>query len=343
MRPKMPSMAQMTQQKTNAGILGVGMAVPRRVLTNAELEKIVDTSDDWIFTRTGIRERHISGPDETSGTLGAEAALRALEQAAVRPEDLDLIICATATGDYLWPATACLIQERLGAKRAAAFDLSAACSGFVFGLTTASAYIQNGTMKRILVIGADTLTKQVNWEDRATCILFGDGAGAVVLGPCAPDEGILASVLGSDGSGLQQIWLQAGGTRTPLTPESVALKQNYIAMRGAEVFKFAVKIMGEVCIEAMKRADLTSEDVDLFVPHQANIRIINAAAERMGLPPEKVYANVHKYGNTSSASIPIALAEALQQDRIHPGDTLVCVGFGAGLTWGANVVRWLRS
>lgn len=331
------------QLPINAGILGIGMAVPERVLTNADLEKIVDTSDEWIVTRTGIRERRICASDETTSSLSIQAARRALDHAGVLPEQLDLIICATATGDYIWPATACIIQDKLGAKRAAAFDLSAACSGFVFGLATAAGFIQSGAMRRVLLVGADTLTKQINWEDRGTCILFGDGAGAAVLGPCPPDEGILASSMGTDGSGLELILLEAGGTKNPVTPEAIQQKKNCIFMRGQEVYKFAVKIMGEVCLDALCRAHLTPRDVDLFVPHQANIRIIHAAAERMGLPLERIYINVHKYGNTSAASVPIALTEALEEGRVHRGDILVFVGIGAGLTWGANVVRWSRE
>jgi 3-oxoacyl-[acyl-carrier-protein] synthase-3 len=329
--------------QTNTGILGIGMAVPEGVLSNADLERLVDTTDEWIMSRTGIRERRISSPEETTGTLGAEASRRALAHAGVRAEELDLIICATATSDYIWPATSCMIQELIGARRIPAFDLGAACSGFVFGLAAAGGFIQSGQMRRVLVVGADTLTKQVNWADRSTCVLFGDGAAAAVLGPCAPGEGILASSMGADGSGFEMILLPAGGTRRPITPEVVEARQNCIFMRGAEVFKFAVKIMGDACIDALCRAGLTTRDVDLFVPHQANIRIINAAAHRMDLPPEKVFVNVEKYGNTSAASIGIGIVEALEQGRIHRGDVVVTVGFGAGLTWGANVIRWSRD
>ncbi len=326
-----------------AGILGVGMAVPDKVLTNADLEKFVETNDEWITSRTGIKERRLSTPEETSSTLGTLAARRALEHAGISASDLDLIICATATGDYPWPATACLIQRELGAGRAAAFDLSAACSGFTYGLGVAAPMIQSGAVRRVLVVGVDTLTKQVDWTDRGTCILFGDGAGAAVLGPCAPDEGILASQLGADGHGFEQIWMECGGNRVPVTISEVNEGRNFIRMKGAEVYKFAVKIMGEACIEALCKANLTSEQVSLFIPHQANIRIIQAAAERMKLPPEKVFLNVHKYGNTSAGSIPIALTEAVQEGRVKRGDVLVFVGFGAGLTWGANVVRWSRD
>lgn len=331
------------QRSVNAGILGVGMAVPERVMTNADLEKIVDTTDEWIRTRTGIRERRISSPNETSSTLGAEASRRALVHAGVLAEELDMIICATATGDYIWPATACLIQQAIGAKRATAYDITAACSGFVYGLATASAYIQSGQARRVLVVGAETLSKMVNWEDRATCVLFGDGAGAAVLGPCAPEEGLLSSAMGSDGGGFQMIILPAGGTKIPITPEVLEQKLNRIFMRGSEVYKFAVKIMGDVCLDALCKANLTPSDVSLFIPHQANTRIIEAAANRMGLPPEKVFINLDRYGNTSAASIPIALAEAVSEGRVKRGDVLVFVGFGAGLTWGANVVRWSRD
>ncbi len=331
------------QSQVNAGFLGVGMAVPERRLTNADLEKLVDTNDEWIFSRTGIRERRITSSDETSGTLGSLAAKRALEDARVAPEDLDLMICATSSGDYIWPATACIIQKAIGANRAAAFDVGAACSGFVFGLATGANFIRAGQARRVLVIGADTLTKHLNWQDRNTCILFGDGASAAVLGPCAPDEGIMATSLGTDGNGLEQIYLPGGGTRNPLTAEGINQRLNCLVMRGAEVYKFAVRIMGNACLDALCRAQLTPREVDLFIPHQANIRIINAAAERMGLTSERVFVNVDKYGNTSAASIGIALVEALEQKRLHRGSVLVTVGFGAGLTWGANVIRWNRD
>ncbi len=328
---------------TSAGILGAGMAVPDRVLTNADLEKLVDTSDEWITTRTGIKERRVTGPEESTGSLGTMAARKALEDARIAPEDLDLIICATTTGNHPWPATACLIQSGLGASRAAAFDISAACSGFTYALAAGASLIESGAMRRVLVIGADTLTKQLDWTDRNTCILFGDGAGAVVLGPCAPGEGVLASALGADGRGFEQIWIPCGGTIEPHSPNIREGHERQIHMRGAEVFKFAVRIMGEVSLEALCRAGLSSRDVSLFIPHQANIRIINAAAERMALAPEQVFVNVEKYGNTSAGSIPIALAEAMHAGRIRRGDVIVFVGFGAGLTWGANVVRWSRD
>ncbi len=330
-------------QTQNAGIIGAGMAVPDRILTNAALAATVDTSDDWIVSRTGIRERRICSPEESCSTLGAVAARRALESACVAAQEVDLIICATATGDHLWPSTACLIQQKIGATRAAAFDLGAACSGFAYGLETGCGFIRSGGMKRVLVVGVDTLSKQVDWTDRSTCVLFGDGAGAAVLGPCGDGEGVLASCLGADGNGFDLIKLELGGTKNPITAESLADKGQYLMMRGAEVYRFAVRIMVEACETALCRAGLTFSDVDLFIPHQANLRIIEAASQRMGLPEEKVFTNVAKYGNTSAASIPMALTEAIAAGRVQRGSVLVFVGFGAGLTWGANVIRWSQD
>lgn len=326
----------------NAGFAGLGMCVPDRILTNDDLAQMVETSDEWITTRTGIRERRIADTDTLTSDLAVTAAQNALKDAGIAPENLDLVLCATTTGDYLWPATACVIQERIGAKRAAAFDISAACSGFCYALATASGFIQSGAMQNVLVIGADTLSKQINWEDRSTCILFGDGAGAAVLTPCAPDEGVLTSVLGADGSGLESVWLPAGGARTPLTPEVVEQKLNCIAMEGKEVYRFAVQIVPELIRAALDRACLRPNDVSLLVLHQANIRILQAVAERLDIPMEKVFLNLDRYGNTSAASVPIALTEAQSQDRLHRGDIVVTVGFGAGLTWAANVIRWNR-
>lgn len=327
----------------HAGIAGLGMCVPDRVLTNEDLTKIVDTTDEWITKRTGIRERRLTDPDTATSDLATVAAERALADAGIAAADLDLILCATATGDYPWPATACVIQNRLGATRAAAFDLSAACSGFCYGLATAAGFIQSGAMRRILVIGADTLSKQVNWEDRSTCILFGDGAGAAVLTPCAHDQGVLASSLGSDGSQVESVWMPAGGTRTPLTAAEAALKHNTIQMKGREVYEFVMKVVPEVIEEALRRACLRTEDVNLLVLHQANLRIIEGVGKRLQISNERLFVNVDRYGNTSAASVPIALTEAAQQGRIKQGDVVVTVGFGAGLTWAANVIRWNRE
>jgi 3-oxoacyl-[acyl-carrier-protein] synthase-3 len=324
------------------GVLGLGMAVPERVLTNDDLAQIVDTNDAWITSRTGIKERRITDAHTATSDLAVEAAQKALADAGIAAEELDLVLCATTSGDYLWPATACVVQDCIGAKRAAAFDLSAACSGFCYGMATAAGFIQTGAMRRILLIGADTLTKQVNWTDRSTCILFGDGAGAAVLGACGPNEGLLVSSLGADGSGREQVWIAAGGTRTPLTAEGLEAKQHLLTMRGQEVYKFAVRVVPEVITDVLDKACLRPSDITLLVMHQANIRILKAVAERMAIPEEKVFINLDRYGNTSAASIPIALTEAQQQGRLNRGDIVVTVGFGAGLTWGANVLRWNR-
>jgi 3-oxoacyl-[acyl-carrier-protein] synthase III len=323
-----------TRLLRGAEILGIGMCVPEKVLSNADIEKLVDTSDEWIFSRTGIRERRMVSEGESTSTFAYGAAREAMEVAGVKPEEIDLLMVATCTGDTnALPATAAWIQEKLGVWNAAAFDLSAACAGFAYALDAAHQYIATGRYNKVLVVGAETMTSIVDWTDRNTCVLFGDGAGAVVLGPCDPSEGILSSVTGADGKGAHKLCVPGAGTRDPDGSP-------YLYMEGREVYRFAVEIMGEVAIQALEKAGLTPDDVDLFVPHQANIRIIDAAAKRMNLPPEKVFVNVHKYGNTSAASIPIALYEAWREGRVQPGDILVSVGFGAGLTWGANVFKW---
>lgn len=326
-----------------AGILGVGMAVPRRVVTNADLERIVNTSDEWIVSRTGIRERRIVSDGECTSLLAAEASRMALEDAGVSADRLDIVLCATCSGDYLWPATACIVQNEIGAGTAQAFDISAACAGFVYGVQLAGALIQSGAAEHVLVIGADTLSRHVDWSDRSTCVLFGDGAGAVVMGPVHAGDGLLGSAMGADGSRVHSLYIPAGGTRNPLTCELLTQRRDKLVMNGPEVFKFAVRIMGEACLSALENAGLTPEDVDLFVPHQANIRIIRAAAQRMALTDERVFTNVDRYGNTSAASVPIALCEAVASGRVNKGSVLVFVGFGAGLTWGANVLRWTRD
>ncbi|MGQ9746176.1 MAG: beta-ketoacyl-ACP synthase III [Candidatus Caldatribacteriaceae bacterium] len=320
-------------------VLGTGSSVPDRTITNDDLEKMVDTSDEWIVTRTGIRERRIAEPQETTSTFALRASQMALQRARVSPEELDLIVVATVTPDMLFPATACLIQKELGAKNACGFDLEAGCTGFVYALALAEKYLLAGGGKKALVVGAETLSKIVDWQDRATCVLFGDGAGAVVLGV---DEtpGILATYLGCDGNGASLLELPGGCSRFPASPDTVARRLHYIKMNGNEVFKFAVRIVEEASLEVTRRACVAMEDVDLFIPHQANIRIINSAAKRLGIPEEKVFVNVHKYGNTSSASIPLALDEAQQEGRIQKGDLVLLVGFGAGLTWGSAIIRW---
>lgn len=323
-----------------AGIVGVGMSVPERVLTNDDLAGMVATSDEWIVSRTGIRERRVASPEEATSDLAIAASRDALACAGMDPTEVDLVLCATCTGDYLWPSTACLVQHAIGAERAAAFDLSAACAGFCYGLEVAASLIESGAVRCALLVGADTLTKHVDWTDRSTCVLFGDGAGAVVLKRCPPGYGVLGSAMGADGSHARSLYVPAGGTRTPLTADRIAARQDKMLMRGAEVFRFAVRIMGEACLAALEAACLSPADVDLFIPHQANIRIIRAAAQRMGLGDDRMYNNVDRYGNTSAASVPIALTEAVRFGRIAAGDVIVFVGFGAGLTWGANVVRW---
>jgi 3-oxoacyl-[acyl-carrier-protein] synthase-3 len=328
-------------QLRGAEIAGLGMYVPERVLTNADLERLVDTTDDWIVTRTGIRERRIARDDQATSDLALPAAEQALRVAGVDAASLDLIIVATCTGDMLaCPATASLLQDRLHARRAAAFDVAAVCSGFAYALEVGRQFVATGTYENVLVVGAETMSKVLDWTDRGTCILFGDGAGAVLLRPCATDVGVLGSVLGSDGAGAGLLHIPAGGSRAPLTPALIEQKQNVLFMKGREVFRFAVEIMGEAAVQALDKVGLTSGDVDLFIPHQANVRIIDAAARRLGLAPDKVFVNVDRYGNTSAASIPMALFEAWQQGRIQPGSVVVTVGFGAGLSWGANVIRW---
>ncbi|AZR72745.1 3-oxoacyl-ACP synthase [Anoxybacter fermentans] len=327
--------------RIRAGITGIGSYLPEKVITNFDLEKIVDTSDEWIRTRTGIQERRVVRDDQATSDIAYDAAKRALEDAGVNPEELDLIICATVTPDYLFPATACLIQDRLGAKNAAAFDMETGCSGFVYALCIASQFVQVGTYKKVLVIGAETLSKITNWKDRSTCVLFGDGAGAAVVEP-VETGGILGFHLGSDGSGGKYLKMPAGGSRRPASVASVEEDAHYIHMEGNQVFKFAVKIMSKAALKALKNAGLKPEDIDFMIPHQANLRIIDAAAKRLKLPSEKVYVNLPKYGNTSSASIPIALDEAYQDGMFKKGDKIVLVGFGAGLTWASAVIEWSK-
>lgn len=325
-----------------AGIWGVGRALPERILTNADLEQMVDTSDEWITSRTGIKERRIAADDEATSDLASKAAVAALDDARLTADDIDLIIVATITPDTIFPATACLVQDRIGARRAAAFDLSAGCSGFIYALDMGTRCIESGTYNRVLVVGADTLSRITNWSDRSTCVLFGDGAGACVLGPVRTG-GVLATFLGADGSGGDKLILPAGGSRLPMSEKALQQGLQYIHMAGNEVFRFAVRIMGEAAITALERSGISTDDVELFLPHQANTRIIEAAAKRLGLPAERVFVNVHKYGNTSGASVPIALSEAVDEGHVKAGDHLVLVGFGAGLTWGAAVVQWVAE
>jgi 3-oxoacyl-[acyl-carrier-protein] synthase-3 len=342
LQEKFKGKAGISMYKTNraAGILATGRYVPEKVLTNADLEKMVDTSDEWIVTRTGIKERRIAREDETSSDMALAAARQALDKAGIAAEQLDLIIIATVTPDMFFPSTACIVQEKLGAKRAAAFDLSAACSGFLYGTSVAAQFIANGLYRYALVIGVESLSKIVDWTDRSTCVLFGDGAGAAVMGPVEDGKGFLSFDLGADGSGAELLKLEAGGSRIPVSKVKPGSPQNYIHMAGGEVFKFAVRAMNNASDQALLKAGITKEDVDFLVPHQANLRIIDSAVKRFGLPYDKVVVNLNRYGNMSSASIPVALDEAVSEGRIKEGDTLVLVGFGGGLTWGASVLKW---
>lgn len=322
------------------GIIGTGKEVPERVLTNHDLEKMVDTSDEWIKTRTGIEERHIASPEQATSDLAYGAATKALKAAGISAQDLDLIIVATITSDTLFPSTACLLQARLGAEKAAAFDLSAGCSGLIYAIQTGARFIASGQYEHVLVVGAETLSRFTDWKDRRTCVLFGDGAGAAVLGPVQEGYGLLATELGADGNGAERLILPGGGSRRPPTHETVDQGLHYIKMEGAEVFKFAVRVVADATLRVLEKAGLQPGDVNLFIPHQANTRIIEPAVEKIGLAPETVVINVNKYGNTSAASIGIALDEAVEAGRLKKGDIMVIVGFGAGLTWGASVIRW---
>lgn len=323
-----------------ATIVGIGSSIPDTVLDNAYFERIVETSDEWIVTRTGIKERRKADDGVGASDVAAKAAITALETAGMAASDIDLIICATVTGDMPLPATASIIQSKIGAAKAAAFDLAAGCSGFVYGLSVAAGFIGSCTYDNILVIGVDLLSRITDYEDRTTCVLFGDGAGAAVLTPATDDNGILATLLGSDGNGAHFLKVEGGGSLIPATHLSVDERRHFIRMEGREVFRFAVKVMSEAAIQVIEKADLSVEDVDLFVPHQANERIIDAAARKLNIPKERVFLNVEKYGNTSAASIPIALDEAARCGRLKTGDTAVLVGFGAGLTWAAAVLKW---
>ena len=324
-----------------ARITGTGSAVPAKVLTNADLEKLVETSDEWIMTRTGIRERRIVSEGEKFSDLCTKAADQALKRAHVKPEDLDMILVGTISSDTLFPATSCLVQRNLGASNAAASDLSAACVGFLYGLHMGDALIQSNKAENILVIGGEILSRYVDWTDRSTCVLFGDGAGAVVLQATKGDHGILGSIMKSNGSYADFICMPGGGSNRPANdPTQIAEKLPYIKMRGNETFKVAVKAMTDVTAELMAEQGFTHEQIDLFIPHQANDRIINVVGEKLKIAPDKVVRNIERYGNTSAASIPIALDECVREGRIHDGDLILMTAFGSGLVWGSVLVRW---
>lgn len=328
------------QEKLHSGIIGAGYYVPPKVLTNADLEKMVDTSDEWIRTRTGILERHIAAKGVGTSDLGAAAALNALENAKIKADEVDLIICATTTPDMPFPSSACLVQQKIGAKKAAAFDLAAACAGFVYALVTADQYIKSGTYHTVLVIGADIVTTYIDKTDRSTCVLFGDGAGAVVM-RAVDKGGILSSVLGSDGQYAGLLRVEGGGSLIPATEESVRAKSHFLKMEGGEVFKLAVRGMHNAVVTALEKAGVKTEEVACFIPHQANLRIIDAVGDRIGCAKEKVFVNLQKYGNTSAASCAIALSEALIEGKIKKKDKIVLATFGSGLVWGAMVIEWV--
>lgn len=309
----------------NAGVLGIGRYVPEKVVTNLDLEKVMDTSDEWIRTRTGIQERRIAADNEDTSDLAYKAAVEALHKANVKAEDIDMIIVATVTPDQPFPTVSCMLQEKLGAKKAASYDVSAACAGFMYGMITAKQFIETNAYKHILVVGVEKLSKITDWDDRNTAVLFGDGAGAVVMGPVSEGRGILSFELGSDGTGGKHLYQN---------------ELDYIVMNGREVFKFAVRQMGESAVNVIEKAGLTKEDVDFLVPHQANIRIMEAARQRLDLPEEKMSKTIQYYGNTSAASIPISIVHELEAGKIQDDDLIVMVGFGGGLTWGAIAIRW---
>lgn len=328
-------------QKIRAGFLGIGSYLPEKVLTNKDMEKIVETSDEWIVTRTGIKERHMAAPDQTTSDMAVEAAKAALADAKLSPTDLDLIIVATITPDTPTPATACWVQSKLGAPQAAAFDLSAACSGFVYGLSLSKALIESGAFKNILMIGAEKLTAFIDWKDRGTCVLFGDGAGAAVLGPVAEGQHeILSAFMAANGKEADLLKIPGGGCKLPPTPQTIEQRLHTLKMEGKEIFKTAVKVMSEATLEAAKRAGLELKDVSIVIPHQANRRIIEAIGDRLELTPDRLFMNLDKVGNTSAASVIIALVDAVKAGKVKKGDNVVFVAFGAGTTLASSAVRW---
>jgi len=321
-------------------IAGTGSYVPEKILTNADLEKMVETSDEWISTRTGIKERRIAAKEEAASDLAYYASKEALQTAGIKPKDLDMIIVATITPDMVFPATACILQQRLGAREIPAFDLEAACSGFLYGISIASQFIGTGLYNNILVVAAETLSKIIDWEDRNTCVIFADGAGAAVLQPSNDNSRIISIYLGADGGGADLVGVPAGGSRMPASFETVRNKQHYMKMKGNELFKRAVRIMVEAVNISLEKGDLDYEDVDFFIPHQANIRIIQAVTKRINLNMDKVYVNLNKCGNMSAASIAVALDQAVKEGKVKRGDKVVLTSFGGGLTWGSIVLEW---
>lgn len=324
----------------SVGITGMGAYAPSKIMTNSDFEKLVDTSDEWIVSRTGIRERHFALDTQSNSDLAYEAGRRAIESAGLKPEDIDMIIMATVSPDKILPSSACITQSKLGCVNASAFDLMAGCTSFVYGLSVASQIVGAGACDRVLVIGSDLLTKLIDFQDRNTCVLFGDGAGAAVVQPVEEGYGILGHLLGADGSGHEFIEVPAGGTYMPATHKTVDERLHYIKMKGPDVFKFAVKIMETSLRDITAKVNLSVDQIDLVIPHQANDRIIESAAKRLKLPMDRVFSNLAHFGNTSAASIPLATMDAISQGRVNKGDNIVMVGFGAGLTWGAIAMKW---
>ncbi|HYJ86732.1 MAG TPA: beta-ketoacyl-ACP synthase III [Pyrinomonadaceae bacterium] len=323
-----------------AGILGTGHSYPEGILTNADLEKTVETSDEWITSRTGIKQRRKAGPGEYTSLFAVRAARQAIERSGLQPSEIDLILCATVTPDQILPSTGCMIQAELGCHNAAAMDVVAACSGFLYGLTLANTMVQTGQSRNALVIGAEILTQYVDYTDRQTCVLFGDGAGAAVLGPVDADHGILASRIKSDGRYEEQLYSPGGGTRRPPSAETLAAGDHFFKMKGNELFKVAVRSMADISREVLEEAGITAEDVSLFIPHQANQRITDAVASKLNVDDARVYSNIAMHGNTSSASIPIALDECVEAGRIKKDDLILLASFGGGVTWGGVLIRW---
>jgi len=326
--------------QVNAGILGTGHAYPKGILTNADLEKLVDTSDEWITSRTGIKQRRKAAPEEYTSLFAVKAARQAIERARIDPSEIDALVCATVTPDQLLPSTGCLVQAELGANKAAAFDLAAACSGFLYGLTLVNSMIRTGQCRYALVIGAEVLTKYVDYTDRSTCVIFGDGAGAAVLGPVEEERGILSARIRSDGRFAEQLYAPGGGTRLGSTAETIASGQHFYKMKGNELFKVAVRSMTDISREVLEEAGQKADDINLFIPHQANQRITDAVASKLGVDEARIYSNISMHGNTSSASIPIALDECVEAGRVKAGDLVVLASFGGGVTWGGVVLRW---
>lgn len=324
----------------HAGIVGTGHAYPEGILTNADLAKMVETSDEWITSRTGIKQRRKAAPGEYTSQFAVRAARQAIERAGIDPLEIDLLLCATVTPDQILPSTGCIIQAELGANKAAAMDIVAACSGFLYGLTLADSMIRTGQIRYALVIGAEILTQYVDYSDRGTCVLFGDGAGAAVVGPVADDQGILAARIRSDGRYLEQLFSPGGGTRKPPSAETLAAGEHFFKMKGNELFKVAVRSMSEISNEVLAEAGLKAEDVKIFIPHQANQRITDAVASKLNVEEARVYSNISTHGNTSSASIPIALDECVESGRVAKGDLVLMASFGGGVTWGGVLVRW---